>query len=352
MIDFRQNHPSRFAFALAMCFVAGSLTAPSQKPSPSHRLPQEQPKQVITYPDVSRVPAKPEKGFLSPYFLFIPAPLQNSHGRAHLSLLVMPNNTGKVSDDPAVHETAALRKANDWRRLATKLNDGLLVPAFPRPIDHDHLAKEDNIYTHSLSRTALLTTIPEIRRVDLQLIHMIDDARAEQRHHGLRFSKRVLMFGFSASGMFTNRFVFLHPDRVQAAAFGSPGGWAIAPVSSWKGSPLPYPVGVADFKAVTGKSFRLHAAAKVPQFLFMGTADENDAVPYSDSFDKQSKDLIFDLFGSTLMARWPFTVKIYGQYLPNVQMKLYPGAKHEVTKAMVQDCEAFFELHLSPLPVQ
>ena len=81
---------------------------------------------------------------------------------------------------------------------------------------------------------------------------MIDDARARQRQRGLRFDKRVLIFGFSASGMFTNRFVFLHPDRVKAAAFGSPGGWAIEPVSSWKGFALPYPVGVSDFKAVSG----------------------------------------------------------------------------------------------------
>jgi pimeloyl-ACP methyl ester carboxylesterase len=251
-----------------------------------------------------------------------------------------------------VHEEAALKTANNWRNFATQLNVGLLVPAFPRPIDHGINAQEGNIYTHALSRSALLTTIPEIQRVDLQLIHMIDDARAKQIHHGMRFNKQVLMFGFSASGMFTNRFVFLHPDRVQAAAFGSPGGWAFAPVSTWKGSALPYPVGISDFNAVSGKKFHLHAVARVPQFLFMGTADENDAVVYTDSYDAQSKKLIFDLFGSTLMARWPFTVEMYGKYLPNVQMKLYPEVKHKVTDAMMQDCEDFFRQHLPTLPVQ
>jgi pimeloyl-ACP methyl ester carboxylesterase len=83
---------------------------------------------------------------------------------------------------------------------------------------------------------------------------MIDDAVAREAKAGLRFDRRVLMYGFSASGMFTNRFVFLHPDRVLAAAYGSPGGWALAPVTSWQGAFLPYPVGIGDIKALTGKS--------------------------------------------------------------------------------------------------
>ena len=352
MIDIRGYLTSKLAFILLMFIVVGLFTAQSQQLTPAQTSVQNQPVQVASFPDVIRVPANPKKGFYSPYFLFIPASLLDRHGRNSLTLLVVPNNTGKASDDPALHEEAALKTAINWRKFATKLNVGLLVPAFPRPVDHGLNAQEGNIYTHALSRAALRIDIPEIQRVDLQLIRMIDDARSQQRHRGIRFNKRVLMFGFSASGMFTNRFVFLHPDRVQAAAFGSPGGWAIAPVSTWKGSALPYPVGISDFKALSGKKFRLHAVAGVPQFLFMGTADENDAVVYSDSFDKQSKKLVFDLFGNTLMARWPFTVEIYGKYLPNVQMKLYPQTKHKVTDAMMQDCEGFFRQHLPPLPVQ
>ena len=352
MIDIRDYISSKFAFILLVFIVVGSFSAESQQITPAQSPSNNASSQAELFPDVTRVPANPEKGFYSPYFLFIPKSLMDQHRCDGLTLLVMPNNTGKVSDDPAVHEEAALKTAKNWRVFATELNVGLLVPAFPRPVDHGLQAQEDNVYTHALSRAALLTTIPEIQRVDLQLIHMIDDARSQQQNRGFRFNKRVLMFGFSASGMFTNRFVFLHPDRVQAAAFGSPGGWAIAPVSSWKGSALPYPVGISDFKAVSGKTFHLHSVARVPQFLFMGTADENDAVVYSDSYDPQSKKLIFDLFGSTLMTRWPFTVEIYGKYLPNVHMKLYPEVEHKVTDAMTQDCEDFFNQHLPPRPVQ
>ena len=106
------------------------------------------------------------------------------------------------------------------------------MTVFPRP------KKDWRIYTHALDRDSLLTERKEYRRFDQQLIRMIDDARTRLRSDGYRFDKRVLMFGFSASGMFTNRFTFLHPERIKAAAIGSPGGWAMAPIDSWKDTAL------------------------------------------------------------------------------------------------------------------
>src|SRR2546425_366895 len=84
---------------------------------------------------------------------------------------------------------------------------------------------------------------------------------------------------------FTNRFAMLHPERVKAAAFGSPGGWALAPIPSWKGKSLRYPIGTADFEAVSGAKLDLERLKKVPLFLFMGSEDTNDSVVYRDSYD-------------------------------------------------------------------
>jgi hypothetical protein len=283
-------------------------------------------------PQPVRIAANPAKGFYSPYFLFIPA--QISHDtKSRLRFIVMPNNSGFVSDDPEALEKDALKTICGWRRRATTLGVAALVPAFPPAKD---------VYTHSLSRAAMTTTVPTLHRPDLQLIAMIDDAVAREAKARLRFEHRVLMFGFSASAMFTNRFVFLHPDRVLAAAYGSPGGWALAPVPSWRGAFLPYPVGIGDIKALTGKSFHLKTVAKVPQLLFLGTADTNDAVVYTDSFDKEARKLIFDTFGATLMARWPYTEQLYEKYLPNATLKLYPGIEHKYSPEMDTDVMAFF----------
>jgi pimeloyl-ACP methyl ester carboxylesterase len=290
---------------------------------------------------IAKIPANPCEGFLSPYYLFIPTSLFNAVVHGPATLLIVPNNTGTASDDLSVHDASALKTARRWVQMATELKAGLLVPVFPRP------KSNDLIYTHALGRSAMTTDIPVLKRIDLQLIAMIDDARARERQQGVAFQKRVLMFGFSASGMFTNRFVFIHPDRIEAAAFGSPGGWAIAPVSSWHGTRLPYPVGVADLAEITGTAFRLHAVQQVPQFLYMGTEDQNDSVVFRDSYDEASRKIIFDLFGSSLMGRWPFTVDLYKRYLPKVLQKLYPGVNHQNNVDMVNDAEDFFRKHLS-----
>ena len=181
------------------------------------------------FPEVIRVEAQPEKGFLYPYYLYIPPELRDEkNSGAPQTLLVLPNNTGQTNDDLTVHDASAKRLAEGRRKLAGQLKVALLAPVFPRP------KTDGRIYTHALDRDSLVTEKKELKRFDLQLIRMIDDARKRLRADGLSFDERVMMYGFSASGMFTNRFAMLHPERVKAAAFGSPGGWAMAPIASWR----------------------------------------------------------------------------------------------------------------------
>jgi len=279
--------------------------------------------------EVVRVEARPSKGFLYPYYFYVPPELWSEKGKnVKLTLLVLPNNTGKTDDDFAAHDAYARRNIEDLRRLGSNLKVALLMPAFPRP------NTDWRIYTHALDRDSLLTQRKEYRRFDRQLVRMIDDARTRLQSDGYRFDKRVLMFGFSASGMFTNRFVFLHPERVKAAAFGSPGGWAIAPVDTWKGKELRYPIGTADFKDVTGKRQDVKRLKGVPLFLFLGDEDTNDSVIYRDSYEVEDEKLIFDLFGKTLVERWATTRVIYEVSLPEATLKLYPKAGHSLSRAV------------------
>lgn len=283
----------------------------------------------------------PPKGFLYPFYLYVPPELREKRSKRSMhTLLVLPNNTGKVDDDFSVHDHAARRLAEQWCPMASQLKVAMLVPVFPRP-------KSDwRVYTQALDRDSLITGNADLKRLDLQLIAMIETARARLRSEGVRIRKRVLMYGFSASGMFTNRFTIIHPDRIAAAAFGSPGGWAMAPINSWNGKPLRYPIGTADFEAVTHKKLDRRQLKKTPMFLFMGSLDTNDSVIYRDSYDLEDQDLIFSLFGKTLMARWPITEAIYRDNLPEATLRLYPGVGHTVTKEMKDDVVAFFAQHM------
>ncbi len=298
--------------------------------------------------EVVKVEAQPSKGFLYPYYLYVPPELWGAKGKnAKQTLLVLPNNTGKTDDEFAAHDTYARRNTENLRRLGSNLKVALLMPAFPRP------QSDWRIYTHALDRDSLLTERKEYQRFDRQLIRMIDHARNRLRLNGYRFDKRVLMFGFSASGMFTNRFAFLHPERIKAAAIGSPGGWALAPINLWKGKALRYPIGTADFKSVSGKKLNMKRLKRVPLFLFLGDEDTNDSVIFRDSYELEDEKLILDMFGKSLVERWAFTQEIYGSSLPEATLKLYPKVGHSLSLEMWDDIKAFFTKHLlieSPAP--
>lgn len=296
----------------------------------------------LTENDNVRVAAKPDRGFGYAYYLYIPASIKDNKTRkAPYTIFVAPNNTGKLDDDLTVHEADVVRRMKTSGAVAAALNVAVLMPVFPRP-------KTDwQIYTHALDRDSMMTEKREYRRLDLQLVAMIDDAIATAKKDGIKFDKKVLINGFSASGMFTNRFTFLHPDRVKAAAIGSPGGWPIAPVEKYEEKPLRYPIGIGDFTTVTGRKLDLNALKKVPLFIFIGDKDENDSVPFGDSYDDVDRELIMPLLGKKPIDRWPIAEKLYKQAGLNAEFRAYKGVEHTVTLEMRDDIRAFLKKHVN-----
>ena len=284
---------------------------------------------------VQHIEAQPRSGFHSDYYLYLPASLRrDADGVA--TLLVQPNNSGRTSDDLAVHRRDAWMTGFERKRIADALGVALLVPAFPRT------ASDWKVYTHALDRDVLTTRKPELARLDLQLIAMIDDARARLRKGGTPVDARVLLQGFSASAMFVNRFTVLHPQRVRAVTVGSPGGWPIAPAARVGSDALPYPAGVADLEVLTGHVFDATAFARVPMYLYMGDADDNDSLDFGDGWDKPAAAEVDRLFGTTPLARWKHAEALYAQAGANARFELVPGIGHE-RKALQDRSTAFFK---------
>lgn len=272
---------------------------------------------------ILRIDAHPEKGFLWPYYIFIPESAQQIGEKGELIyLLVFPNNTGEPSDDLNVHDQAARNKIDQNADIPARLGTPMLIPVFPRPWE---VKLERDLYVHALDRRTLETDIPELERVDLQLLAMIDDAAAQLRERGWEVNERVLMMGFSASGMFANRFTVLHPDRVLAAAIGSPGGWPVAPVAAWEGNALNYPLGVSDLKEITGQDFDLETYRGIRQLYYIGDQDDNDAV------DRENRPYLDRLFGSTPVERWPHAEQIYTSVSADAQFILEMGVGHTIS---------------------
>ncbi len=284
--------------------------------------------------EIENVAANPGKGFSWPYFLYVPPNVSHSP-----VLLVEPNNTGTTSNDQNVHLQAA-RNLINWRSsFADELQIPLLVPVFPRPADNWQ------IYTHALDRDCLITEVPGLERIDLQLIAMIDDARDRLADMDILIDDKIFLNGFSASGSFVNRFALLHPELVKAVASGSPGGWPTVPKDSWEGQKLIYPVGTADLKKLTGKSFNMKAYRSVPAFIYIGDIDSNDAVPFGDGFSDNERQLIYTLFGAPPdypYIRWPKAEGIFHLANTNTQLYIYPDVGHTYSNEMCEDLKAFF----------
>ncbi|KAA9338333.1 hypothetical protein F0P96_05725 [Hymenobacter busanensis] len=285
-----------------------------------------------------RIAANPAKGFNYPYFLLVP---KRTPRNAPVYLMVEPNNTGALNDTLAVHERAARiaiggPKAGLSRPLAREIGVPLLTPVFPRP------ATQWQIYTHALDKDAIHAT-GDLARLDVQLLRMIDDARQQLRTLQVQAHEQVLLNGFSASATFVNRFTVLHPERVRAVAGGGLNGLLMLPVAKVQGAALPYPLGLADYRELTGHKLNLRQYQAVPQFFYMGALDDNDAAAFDDAYDTAERALIYQHLGQQMQpTRWAYCQQVYRDHKINARFQTYPHIGHGTDMVIFNELKAFF----------
>ena len=285
-----------------------------------------------------RVSVDLTEGFAFPYYLFVPQGIDSSKP---VHLLIEPCNTGTVSDNFKVHDKNAkgLAERSHATDIARKLRVPLLVPVFPRPG-----GARTHIYTHSLDRDTLLVKEGDLRRIDLQLIKMIAHAQRLLRHNDLKVNEQVFMNGFSASGLFTNRFAILHPTVVRAVATGGVNSIPTFPTDRWNDTIMRYPIGIADVKEIAGVDFDETSYKKVSQYIYMGVLDDNDAIPwYQDAYDEIGARSVKSLIEVKMMPdRWHLSQSIYKTLEIPAQFVTYEDTGHEIKSEMIDDIVAFF----------
>ena len=276
-------------------------------------------------------------GFAFPYYLLIP---QGIDSNKPIHLLVEPCNTGYGDNFKRLdRKVKAFTEASHATVIARKLKIPLLVPVFPRPG-----GDQWKLYTHALDRDTLLLKEGGLRRIDLQLIKMIDHAQRLLRHNNVKMNEKIFMNGFSASGTFTNRFAILHPRTVRAVATGGVNCIPTFPTNHWNDATMRYPVGIADIKTIAGIDFDEVAYKKVSQYIYMGALDDNDTVPYRDAFDEVDAELIKSLIGAKMMPdRWAVSQSIYKALEIPAQFVTYENTGHQIKSEMIDDIVAFFK---------
>jgi dienelactone hydrolase len=317
----------------AVALLAASIPA-GAAPSTSRLASDAQPIVVL-------VPPNPRKGFNFSYFLKVP--LGKPFDAAH-SLLVETNNTG-LDDDLGLHTRGARFAIEQGigAPVADMLRAPFLMPVFPRT------KSSPLIYTHALDRDTVQIREGELRRIDLQLLAMIDDAQARLRSAGYVTGSKVLLVGFSASGTFANRFSLLHPERVAAIAIGGTNGMAMLPQAEADGVALPYPIGTSDYTTLFGESFNVKAWLQIPQLLFMGALDQNDAAAeeHKDAYSDSEKAVIAAVLpGKMLPDRWAAVERMYNKAGAHAVFRTYPAIGHGTDGAMNKDVAEFLRQYL------
>ena len=293
-------------------------------------------KEIFTKDTLVHVLNNGGKGFESPYLLFIP---KGTPKNKPLYLLVEPNNTGKVSDSLEIHMNAAIGLASVssvGNNISTELKIPLLVPVFPRP------KLKEMTYTHALDRDVMLDRSAELKRLDLQLLAMIRDSKEKLKKLGVLTHEKIFMNGFSASATFTNRFLFLHPEIVEAAAIGGFNGELMLPLKRYHNIKVDYPLGMNDFKKISGKSPNLAAFKKVPQFIYMGALDENDAVQFEDAYSMEERNIINSTMGTTVQERFKVCQNIYVREKIAARFTIYKDVGHWTDSHINLDVRRFF----------
>lgn len=282
------------------------------------------------------VQKQPQKGFHWEYLLYIP---KNTNRNKPQFLLVEPNNTGFTSDTIDVHKQHAISLASKnsiGNNIASMLKIPLLVPIFPRPSSNPLL------YTHALDRDAILNTSPELKRLDIQLLAMITDAKSILNDLDIIIKPKIFMNGFSASATFSNRFSFLHPEKIAALAIGGFNGALMLPQKSIDKKALNYPLGLNDFELLFKTPFHVEAFQKIPQFIYMGALDTNDAVQFDDAYSLEERNLVNTHIGATVNPRFKKCMSIYKKHFNHIQFKQYENVGHWTTSAINMEIITFF----------
>ena len=299
--------------------------------------------------DILQVEARASEGFNFPYYLFIPGGIDK---RNPVYLLVEPNNSGMVSDDPELHRAKALTlvKRSHANKMAKRLGVPLLVPTFPRPQPHTH----SWAYTHALDIDTLEVLTGKLKRIDLQLTAMIKHAQELLRTNGFKINDKVFIHGFSASAKFCNRYAYLHPEMVKAAAAGGVNGLPTLPVRKWNGYELPFPIGLAGIERFASKPFDEKGFMQVAHYIYMGSSDTNDTLhpreasgPFEAWRDEEAAIIRKALAAEKMMPdRWELSRKIYRQQKLNAQLVTYNGVGHSIKGEMLDDVIDFFKANV------
>ncbi len=312
------------------------------------------------------MPSNPDKGFNFPYYIFIPdnemdfvdrvgngkyTPINTNKKYLIFEMI----NTGYTSKAMGLLEDVVISDQDMGtygNNITSMLKYPTVVPVVPRTgvtLEMDGFGTSQ-LYEHSLDRVSLylkeLTTTDshaeanikalededidykKLYDLDEQMKAIMEDAIQHLNANGVPVEDKVILNGYSASGVFADRFATLHPEIVEMAICGSTLVDPYLPTASYKGQELNYPLGTADYKEITGREFSIEDYNSVTRFLYRGTEDDNTPFGYTDCFTVEGNRILDVVYGGTKEGTISGAKDVYRNTGAEVLTAMHKGAGH------------------------
>ncbi|MFO7773019.1 MAG: hypothetical protein R6V59_03625 [Dehalococcoidia bacterium] len=272
------------------------------------------------------------------WFSFVPDDLRQS-STYYILLTAEGGNTDYGATIQNVRRLTAFFSSNP--SLSNLICIGVAIPRGEGQGEYA-VAMPASVFSHVIDK--------KFYRPDLKVSAIIEDFTSELRSYGIQINDKVLMWGFSNSAMFAQRYCFLHPEKVKAVAIGQAGGALTMGMDTYSNNGLDWPVGTNDFSILTSVDFDAHAYNSIPKFIFIG---EEDTGPYQSTvyspvygwnleiFTADQCRILYDIADTDPMRVQNQSV-IMNNNGDNISFKMYPGIGHHFSSQMQFDAGVFF----------
>lgn len=201
----------------------------------------------------------------------------------------------------------------------------------------------------------------EQQRIDLQLVHAISDVKSKfYEITGKILEDKVFMHGYSASGVFAQRFALAHPEMIGELCVGGAIGSIPMPMADYNGIKLDYPAGTNNYEKLFGKPFNIDAYKQIKFRYYVAEREserlsqsriKEDGTPapmhdmsYMDrSMPSQVAQNHRNAFGIDMNERWRNQLSLYRQMGFDVSAhEPYKGVMHNEIRNLafkyIDDC--------------
>ena len=114
------------------------------------------------------------------------------------------------------------------------------------------------------------------------------------------------------------------------------------PLKKYKNKEFNYPLGVNDYEKIFNKKFDQIGYNRIPQHIYMGALDDNDAVQFDDAYNEDERTIINSTLGRYVQERYKECQNIYAKNNISATFKTYEKVGHWTTSKVNLDVILFF----------